>query len=220
MAIFVLLAAGAMFFAMQLDRWVFHVINNPDGLPSWLVQSARLLGEMPTWIIATPLVAFASFILNTRRSLLASFERSLLIIWAPMLAGFCSTTLKLLLRRERPDAHDGAYVFRPWNELPFDTSGLGLPSGHASVAFGAAFMLMFMFPRLGPLWLFGAILCGLTRLMPQAHFFSDVIGGAILGFASAWLMWSMYLKWFNDREPVILRILRMMQRQSSLSPVK
>ena len=56
------------------------------------------------------------------------------------------------------------------------------------MAFGAAFMVWFLWPAAGLVALLGAGLCGLTRLMAGGHFLSDVLGAALVGYAMSRLM--------------------------------
>lgn len=66
---------------------------------------------------------------------------------SPALSGGLAEILKLTFRRERP-SELGAYVFRSLSDRPWSSSGLGLPSSHAAVAFGGSMALMILFPRL------------------------------------------------------------------------
>jgi len=206
--VFIILAVLAFAVATALDKPTYRIIYNPDGVPEWAYLAVRQLGEFYTWLIIAPLVMFADQLLRAPRTWLGSFERCLHIIWSPMFAGVFATLIKLTIRRERPDLHDGAYVFRAWDDMRWQSNDLGLPSGHASVAFGGAWMLAMMYPRLAPVWLLGATLCSFSRLMTRAHFVSDVVAGCILGYLVAWVLWTMYQKWAQGRDPVVIRSLR------------
>jgi membrane-associated phospholipid phosphatase len=212
-AAFLLISATAMALAMRFDRTVFEHVDNSQGVETWLYFAMRKVGEISTWLIIAPLTMAVHWLWTSRRSLLQSFERGLIIIWAPLLAGILGGVLKFVVRRERPDEHAGAYEFRPWDESTWDSSGFGLPSGHASVAFGGAWILSMAYPRLAPVWFQAAMLCALSRLMTQAHFLSDVTAGALLGFASAWLVWKAFIRWCDGRAPVLLRTWRLMQER-------
>jgi len=96
---------------------------------------------------------------------------------------------KILVRRLRPSAEAGAYAFRAWSDRPFSTSGLGMASSHAGVAFGALAMLGLLFPRARPACYLLAAGCALSRVAAGAHFLSDVTVGAVLGMAAAGLLW-------------------------------
>jgi undecaprenyl-diphosphatase len=113
----------------------------------------------------------------------------LLLLGGPLAAGATAEVIKLLVRRERPGLHDGAYVFRAFGDRPFYTGDIGFPSSHAMVAFAGAAVLARLFPRTGPVVYLLAAGCGLTRILAHAHFASDVVAGAIAGWAMVALLW-------------------------------
>jgi membrane-associated phospholipid phosphatase len=61
------------------------------------------------------------------------------------------------------------------------------PSGHATTAFAVAAALTRAAPARRPLWLALAGIIGAARVLLNAHFLSDVIGGAIVGWWTGWL---------------------------------
>ncbi len=69
-----------------------------------------------------------------------------------------------------------------------DGSNLSFPSGHATVAFATAAVLTYIAPR--GKWLFLLIAAGtaLSRVVMQAHFYSDVIMAGALGWTVAWFV--------------------------------
>jgi membrane-associated phospholipid phosphatase len=166
--------------SLLADRWVFRRVAVPDVYGSDLGRLLRVAGYLPTWLLGA-----AAFMLHDRARRPAPvggpWRRGALLALAPVLGGLGAEGLKLLLRRERPGAHDGAWVFRPFLERPFDTGGLGLPSSHAMVAFAGASMAAALLPRTAPVWLLWAAGCAATRVLTQAHFTSDVVVAGIAG---------------------------------------
>lgn len=92
--------------------------------------------------------------------------------------------LEYLLGRARPDLliSAGTYGFFP---LKFAHHFNSFPSSHAAAAFAAATVLTFIWPRGRTLFFALAALAALSRVMLNAHFISDVIGGAFVGGALA-----------------------------------
>lgn len=84
--------------------------------------------------------------------------------------------LKQLIRRERPKGEWGS-IYRSVDPHSF-------PSGHAT----RVFLLAVMAAGLGPAW-FAAVLVvwaplvGLARVATGVHYLTDVLGGALIGFA-------------------------------------
>jgi undecaprenyl-diphosphatase len=147
----------------------------------------RVMGFLPTWLAA----ALALW-LHERGTIAAAKRRALLLIGSPIAAGLAAELLKLTFRRIRPLAAEGEYVFRSFTERPFSTGGLALPSSHTMVAFGAAAMLAYLFPRARWVWFGLAAGCGLTRILGQAHFLSDVVVGAVAAIATTAWLWRRY----------------------------
>lgn len=177
-------AAAAILVAHLLDPLAFRYLR-VDGIynADW-GRMLRVMGFVPLWMAAA-----AALALHDRtpvRGLLRS-PPGLLVLGAG-LGGAGAELLKLLARRLRPGEF-GEYVFRPWTERTFSTGGLGMPSSHAMVAFGAAAVLSRIFPRAWVVWWGLAWGCGLSRVADGAHFFSDVTVAAVAGWAVGALVW-------------------------------
>ncbi|PPA72401.1 phosphatase PAP2 family protein [Jeotgalibacillus proteolyticus] len=107
--------------------------------------------------------------------------------------------IKRWIERERPEAGlaEGSFSF---------------PSGHAMVSLIAAIVIIFLITeqvtnRKSQLLMYAAgislsILTGLSRLTAGAHFFTDVIGGWLIGYTYAILCLLLY-EWFLKRRSQI-----------------
>jgi membrane-associated phospholipid phosphatase len=182
-------AAAAIVIAHLLDPLVFRYVR-VDGVyeEDW-GRMLRVMGFVPLWLAAA--IALA---LHDRTPIRLFFRaRSGMILLGAGLSGLVAELLKLIIRRGRPGEF-GEYVFRPFAERTFSTGGLGMPSSHALVAFGAAAILSRIFPRAWPVWWFLAWGCAFTRVMAGAHFFSDVVAAAVIGWAMGALVW----RWRRD----------------------
>jgi membrane-associated phospholipid phosphatase len=169
------------------DRWAFdHVVFERVYDEDW-GRLLRIIGFLPTWLV----IALGVW-LHERGIHQHARRRALLIVCAPMLAGIAAELLKLLLRRERPVAHEGEYFFRAFSERTFSTGGLALPSSHTMVAFGGAAMLAHMYPRTRWVWWSLAAGCALSRVLARAHFLSDVVVGAVAALATTAWLWNRY----------------------------
>ena len=82
--------------------------------------------------------------------------------------------VKYIIGRPRP--HDGmapTYIY---------TNAYSFPSGHATIAFLAAILILMLYNRkYGYLCLVAAALIGISRLVLDVHYPTDVLGGALLG---------------------------------------
>jgi undecaprenyl-diphosphatase len=96
------------------------------------------------------------------------------------LAGLADDGLKIIFGRARP-----------YRWLAGDTSGFGFfrygakfasfPSGHTTTSFAAAMAFGALAPRWRRLFLAAALAVGLSRIVLNMHYLSDVIAGAALG---------------------------------------
>jgi membrane-associated phospholipid phosphatase len=186
---FAVAAAMLLVAAHLVDRWAFFSLAAPDVYGSDLGRLLRVMGFLPLWLLAALALAMHDWPLRALHGTAAALRRGLLLFGAAAASGIAGELLKLVFRRERPRMHNGEYVFRAWSERPFSSSGLGLPSSHAIVAFGAAAMLSYLFPRAWPIWWALAVGCALTRVAHGAHFVSDVAVSALVAVLVAGALW-------------------------------
>jgi len=171
-------AAGLVtLLSLLLDPWVWTHLSNPSVYEHDWGRLLRVTGSLVLW---APLALAIGLELRARTGPGSGAWR---LLAAPLVAGAAAEVLKLLVRRERPGLHQGAYVFRGFAERPFDTHDIGFPSSHATVAFAGAAVLARLYPRAGAVGYALAFGCAATRVLAQAHFASDVVAGCIAGWA-------------------------------------
>ncbi len=139
----------------------------------------RVAGYLPTWIA----LAIALALHDRARGAARWADRGWMVLGSSALAGLAAEVLKVVVRRHRPGI-DAEFRF-DWFGRGVEGLGLGMPSSHAAVAFGGAFMLARLAPWSGPVVLAWAGGCALTRLLTGAHFVSDVAVAAAIGYAAA-----------------------------------
>jgi undecaprenyl-diphosphatase len=105
--------------------------------------------------------------------------------------------------RPRPfTAHvDGTHLLAPATADP------SFPSDHAAAAFAIAFAVLAFSRRAGAGFLVAAALIGLSRIALGMHYPSDVLAGAVVGWASALLVTTVGRPW-------VLRAVRLLSRVS------
>lgn len=101
-------------------------------------------------------------------------SRMLHLIGSIILTAILVMSLKLLVRRRRPEGE--------WGSIYRNTDPHSFPSGHAA----RAMLLATMVCSMGPIWLaltllIWAPLVGLARVAMGVHYLSDIIAGGILG---------------------------------------
>ena len=170
-----------------VDKGVYDLFHAPTVYDKDFGRLLRVMGFAGTWVFLAVAVGLHEGRDPAHRAV--ARRRAWLLFWSPVIAGALAEVLKVVIRRERPGLNDGLYGFRPWDERTWSAAGLAFPSSHAAVAFGGAAILARLFPRARWVGYALAVGCGATRVLARAHFVSDVVLAAGLGWLSAWLLW-------------------------------
>jgi len=88
----------------------------------------------------------------------------------------------------------------PWYLRPNGGHG-GFPSGHATHAFGMAFLLTLFFPRFSWLWYLCAVTISWSRVETDWHNGFQVAAGIIIGVGLAWML---VAKWLTHPDATLL----------------
>jgi undecaprenyl-diphosphatase len=110
-----------------------------------------------------------------RRRVLPFALVALAVLAADGLAGL----VKAAVGEKRPAEPD------PLVTIPHSHS---FPSGHTATAFAGAMMLSYLVPRAAPAFFVLATAIAYSRLYVGVHFPLDVVGGAVIGLATALLL--------------------------------
>jgi undecaprenyl-diphosphatase len=181
-----------------VDYRIYHAINQLVLHHAWL---GRGFGVIENW--GVPLVGVATFALwllarpdGDRKWKLTSA----CALAAAALALLLNQAIAKIWHRERPfAAHPSAHV---WGARSRDPS---FPSDHASAAFGIAFTV-FLFDRVvGSLFLLGATIIAVGRVIVGAHYPADVVAGCLVGLGAALLV-------VRVARPLIVRLVRLVER--------
>ena len=103
--------------------------------------------------------------------------------------------LKRTIQRQRPFEKYSFIVKRD------DGGGYSFPSGHTSAAFYAATSLSILYPKwyvIAPAMLWAST-AGYGRMYQGVHYPTDVLGGALVGAASAWVTYKAQ-QWVNKKK--------------------
>jgi membrane-associated phospholipid phosphatase len=150
------------------------------------------------WPLGLALIALAFLSTST----LPRMPRLVLAAWAVRIGfvftaiavpGLFVTIVKRLIGRARPLVMgNDTMAFVPFG---WKVNFASLPSGHATAAFAALFAIGAIFPQARALLWIYAVLVALSRVVLTAHYPSDVLAGALVGAAGAWLV----QQWFAAR---------------------
>jgi undecaprenyl-diphosphatase len=107
-------------------------------------------------------------------------EQALHAFLSALLAWLIAEMLKNLIPSVRPFK---VYGYAPLTfTVPMDSS---FPSSHAAATFAMAASVWLHNRRLGTIFVFGAILTGVGRMLANVHSLLDIMTGGVLGAASA-----------------------------------
>jgi len=164
-------------FFLAWDKLIFSFFHHWSGyrIPALVFGFLTFLGD--GWFAL--LVTVALWIWEKHR-LKAPARTARALFWTCLSSGILAQIVKYLVRRPRP----------------LGPSPTSFPSGHAATAFTMAVILTRRWPRWG--WLFWslAVLVGISRMVLGWHYPLDVMAGACLGMATAWV----YLRRFHQRK--------------------
>ncbi len=178
-----LIAAGLVF---PWDAWIsLHCHKIPRGEPEFLrniLDNVEPFGHGVGVVIAALLI----LLLEQRQR-----KTGWSLLTAGLGAGLLADFVKLWMGRVRPRNFDFATLdaqatITGW--LPFLNGGSGsqsFPSAHTATAFAMAVMLSSLYPRGRWLFFLMAVLVVGHRLHSGAHYASDILAGAALGWLFA-----------------------------------
>lgn len=201
LALFIVGGALLVLAAMvRIDAWsLAHVQKLPGGLVEAFDHFTDLgQGGFFLWPLGLVLVALA--LIDTPA--MPRFARLVLAAWSVRL-GFVftaiavpslfATIIKRLIGRARPFVGGSdPFLYAPFG---WRVDYASLPSGHATTAFAALVAIGAVFRQARALMWIYAVLIAVSRVVVTAHHPSDVVAGALVGAAGAWLV----QRWFAAR---------------------
>ncbi len=170
--------------ARHLPRWLglFFREATDFGKSGWFLWPIGLM------LIAIAVIAAFELARIARLVLAALAVRLTYVFLAIGLPGLFVAVVKRMIGRQRPPMTD--VVGDPFSYAPFawKAAFAGMPSGHATTAFAAAFAVGALWPRARPaMWVFAAVIA-VSRVAVSAHYPSDVFVGAAAGLVGALLV--------------------------------
>ena len=164
------------------DLKIFYLLNNLAGKNPVFDALTVFFAEYFGSFLILFFLAFLFFSGFQKRKKIKIF---LLTFISMIIARFGVVSLiRFFYHRPRPfEAYD--------IQILITNNGFSFPSGHAALFFAMAMAIYFYNKKWG-LWFFtAATLMGLSRVIAGVHYPSDIIGGAVIGILTSYLIFWM-----------------------------
>ena len=164
-----------------MDWYLFHAANSAVATRDWIEDPVTLLGGTAVALYATAIVAlwFIARPYGDLKWKLACVSG----LAAAAVAMLTNQAISHLWERPRPFVTHQALT----HLLSAPSTDPSFPSDHAAVAFAIAFAVLAFSRRAGSVFLAAATLISLSRIALGLHYPSDVLAGALIGWAAALL---------------------------------
>lgn len=170
---------------MSLDLNVFYLLNNLAGKNRPFDFFIIFLADYFQYFL---IIAFISLLFFSSHSRRQKIKIILTVFISIIIARFGVVSLiRFFYHRTRP------FIDHSVNQL-ISNNNFSFPSGHAALFFAMAMTIYFYNKKWG-LWFFVAsILMGLSRIIAGVHYPSDIIGGAVIGILTSYILFLATLK--------------------------
>jgi len=186
----------------RLDWSVFHAINAGVATRDWLEDPVTQLGGLAVTLYALATIGLW-FLARPYGELKWKLACASALV-AAAVAMLGNQVISRIWDRPRPYETHGASDL-----LSAPSPDPSFPSDHAAAAFAIAFGVLAFSRRGGLGFLAAATLIGLSRIALGMHYPSDVVAGALVGWAAAMLVTGLGRKWI---ERGVVRLSRVSDR--------
>jgi len=179
----------SIFASFNLDLFFYSYFIN---LSEWVngVFLKKFFSEITklgssSWYFSITIIGFVIFYINNKlqiikiksaKKLTNFFISSFIYI---LTVGIITQIIKHVVGRPRPNHTDFENVFN-FKYFTMESNFHSFPSGHSSTIFIVCFILVSVLPKLKYFFYFLASIVAFSRVIVSAHFFTDIVAGAIL----------------------------------------
>jgi len=178
---------------MNIDLYLFNIIHGLSGKWQWLDYAGIFFAKYCEYFLWLALAIF----------LLVNIKKNWkMVVEAFLAAGISRFVITILIRlawfRARPFV---ALGFMPL--INKDPSEASFPSGHASFYVALSSIVYFYNKKLGTAFYIVTFLIVLSRVFVGVHWPADILAGALIGLATAWLTHKAVQKYFKKEEQLV-----------------
>ncbi len=165
-----------MYHILKVDKY-FAVFFNEHCIFKQFFEKITILGRAEIYLVIALIFTVYSIYSNKEQIK----NKAVVLFFSIVFSGIFVIILKFTFARYRPKLFIEKHLFGfSWFDIGYDVSSF--PSGHTAIAFAAMVSLGYIFPKFKYIFLLLAILVGVSRVVLDAHYISDVLVGAFLGF--------------------------------------
>lgn len=174
------LLTGSLYVAVTLAVWLKPLNSLDTRLTLWVTRINRLRVVDEAAIFLTRYGRFYTWgLVDLALLLMRLWTPFIELTMAMGIAYIIGGVTRLMVKRIRP--YEAGY-----GKPILAASGYSYPSGHAAIVFsGASVMLLSIGGLVSLILLTEALLTAASRIYLNAHYLTDVIGGALLGLTAA-----------------------------------
>lgn len=187
---------------MQIDILIFQYLNGFAYQTKILDALGIFFGEYLAYLLG---IALLVFLFWPRINRAKNQVMVIVAFSAGVIARFVvKTAILLLYNRARP-----FMVLSGVHQLISTSVGenfQSFPSGHAVFFFSLAMTIYSFNKKLGAWFFLGALAMGLARVFAGVHWPSDILGGAIIGIATGWLIYRCYHNYHQAIDATVRKI--------------
>ncbi len=167
-----------------IDTTIFRWFNSLVGIRSWIDAVIVFKSEYLGWSIVV--ILFLLFLFEIKNETL--FRKNWNMGWESLASGILSRLvftelIHFFWNRPRP-----FQILHDMHQLVAHESSGSFPSGHAAFFFAIAMSVFFYSRKWGIFFFIIAAYMGIGRIEAGLHWPSDILGGALVGIFSAWII--------------------------------
>ena len=174
-----------IFISEKIDLWHYRGLVDLNNLiqniylKNFFIKITELGDSLWYFIISFSIFILTYLLKNKIKSYNEIKNFSLLLFLSILITGILTQIIKHIVGRARPN-HTNNLEFSEFNFFTFDSSFHSFPSGHSSTIFTVALVLSLFTPKLKYFYFIWASIIAFSRVVVNAHFFTDIIAGAII----------------------------------------
>lgn len=159
-----------------MDLYIFKYLNGFAGKSDFFNLLIIFFAEYLGWVLILCLFTLIIIGFNRKKEL----KIVLIALNSAIISRFIFTEIiRFLYNRQRP------FLVLETSQIINHSATPSFPSGHSAFYFALAFAVYFYHKKIGSLFLTGATLIGISRVIGGIHYPSDILAGAVLGYFTA-----------------------------------